>query len=198
MISNMYRLVFKRVVDIMIAVILIAILSPLLLVLSLLIYKDMGGSVFFTQIRSGQSKKGFKIYKFRTMRDAKEGDTDEDRITGLGNTLRRWSLDELPQLLNVVKGDMSLVGPRPLLPEYDSHYSTEQNQRFLVKPGVTGLAQVEGRNDLGWSEKFSLDVEYVTHLSAANDFMILVKTFFVVFGAKGFRKSGEEKKFSEL
>ena len=158
----------------------------------------MGAPVLFTQTRSGQEKKGFKIYKFRTMRDGKEYDSDEERITPLGDKLRRWSLDELPQLFNVFKGDMSLVGPRPLLPEYDGHYSEEQNKRFLVKPGVTGLAQVVGRNDLQWDEKFSLDVEYVNNLTALNDFKILVKTVFVVFGAKGFRKSGEEKKFSEL
>jgi sugar transferase EpsL len=129
----------------------------------------MGAPVLFTQIRSGQSKKGFTIYKFRTMRDGAEGDSDEDRITSLGNTLRRWSLDELPQLFNVVKGDMSLVGPRPLLPEYDAYYSDEQNKRFLVKPGVTGLAQVVGRNDLQWNEKFALDIAYVNSLSALND-----------------------------
>ena len=104
----------------------------------------------------------------------------------------------MPQILNVIKGDMSLVGPRPLLPEYDSHYSTEQNKRFLVKPGVTGLAQVRGRNSLKWDDKFALDVNYVENQSMFNDFKILIQTVFVVFGAKGFRKSGEEKKFSDL
>lgn len=194
----MYRRVFKRVIDFLFATILIIILSPVLLVVSLLIYKDMGTPILFTQIRSGQSKKGFRIYKFRTMRDHTEGASDQDRITALGNTLRRWSLDELPQLFCVIKGDMSLVGPRPLLPEYDAYYSDEQNKRFLVKPGVTGLAQVEGRNDLQWNEKFVLDIAYVESLSVFNDLKILVRTVFVVFGAKGFRKSGEEKKFSDL
>ena len=194
----MYKLVFKRVVDFLASATLIIVLSPVLLIVSLLILKDMGAPVLFTHTRSGKSKRGFKIYKFRTMRDGSEGESDEERITALGNKLRRWSLDELPQLINVIKGDMSLVGPRPLLPEYDSHYSEEQNKRFLVKPGVTGLAQVEGRNDLQWNEKFELDVKYVNNLSALNDFKILVQTVFVVFGAKGFRKSGEEKKFSDL
>ncbi len=194
----MYRLVFKRVIDLLSSVILLTLLSPVLLVVSLLIYRDMGAPVLFTQIRSGQSKKYFRIYKFRTMRDGSEGDSDEDRITTLGNTLRRWSLDEMPQLINVVKGNMSLVGPRPLLPEYDAHYTDEQNKRFLVKPGVSGLAQVEGRNDLQWNEKFILDIAYVNSLSALNDLQIIVRTVFVVFGAKGFRKSGEEEKFSDL
>ncbi|MET0105809.1 MAG: sugar transferase [Sedimenticola sp.] len=194
----MYELVFKRTIDFVVSVILIVILSPVLLIVALLIYRDMGAPIFFTQIRSGKSKQGFRIYKFRTMRDGAEGDSDKDRITRLGNTLRRWSLDELPQLFNVVKGDMSLVGPRPLLPEYDAHYSDEQNKRFLVNPGVTGLAQVEGRNDLQWNEKFALDIAYVNSLSALNDIKILVRTVYVVFGAKGFRKSGEEKKFSDL
>ena len=125
-------------------------------------------------------------------------ESDQDRLTPLGVILRRWSLDELPQLFNVIKGDMSLVGPRPLLPEYDVHYSHEQNRRFLVKPGITGLAQTSGRNNLQWDEKFSLDVAYVENLSAWNDFKILIRTMFVVLGAKGFQESGEEKKFSDL
>ena len=132
------------------------------------------------------------------MRHPSDGATDESRITRLGDVLRKWSIDELPQLINVIKGDMSLIGPRPLLPEYDEHYSNEQNKRFLIKPGVTGLAQVLGRNDLTWDEKFSLDVQYVENLSFINDLKILIRTFNVVFGAKGFRKSGEDKKFSDI
>ena len=194
----MYKLIFKRVIDFLGSAILITILSPILLILSIMIYKDMGAPILFSQIRSGKAKKGFKIYKFRTMRDAEKNESDADRITALGDTLRRWSLDELPQLFNVFKGEMSLVGPRPLLPEYDSHYSEEQNKRFFVKPGITGLAQIEGRNDLQWDEKFALDVVYVSNFSAFNDVKILVQTIFVVLGAKGFQKSGEEKKFSDL
>jgi len=194
----MYRLTIKRVMDFLLSIILIVALSPVFALVSLLILLNMGSPILFTQLRSGQYKKSFKIYKFRTMRDESEGGADSDRITILGGFLRRWSLDELPQILNVIKGDMSFVGPRPLLPEYDSHYSAEQNKRFLVKPGVTGLAQVEGRNSLKWDEKFALDVNYVESQSMLNDFKILIRTVFVVFGAKGFHKSGEEKKFSDL
>ena len=194
----MYRLIIKRIVDFLLSIILIVVLSPIFILVSLLILMNMGSPILFTQLRSGQYKKSFKIYKFRTMCDELKGGSGSDRITSLGDFLRRWSLDELPQILNVIKGDMSLVGPRPLLPEYDSHYSTEQNKRFLVKPGVTGLAQVRGRNSLKWDDKFALDVNYVENQSMFNDFKILIQTVFVVFGAKGFRKSGEEKKFSDL
>ena len=194
----MYRIIIKRVMDFLLSMILILALSPVFTIVSLLILLNMGSPILFTQLRSGQYKKSFKIYKFRTMRNDSMDGSDSDRITNLGDFLRRWSLDELPQIFNVIKGDMSLVGPRPLLPEYDSHYSAEQNKRFLVKPGVTGLAQVEGRNDLKWDEKFALDVSYVENQSMFNDVKILIRTVFVVFGAKGFRKSGEEKKFSDL
>jgi len=194
----MYQLIIKRSMDLLVALILIMLLSPILIIVSLLIYKNMGRPILFSQMRSGRLKRHFKIYKFRTMVSSSQGGSDADRITPLGIVLRRWSLDELPQLLNVVKGDMSLIGPRPLLPEYDTHYSDEQNQRFLVKPGVTGLAQVKGRNDLQWGEKFALDVEYVNNLSLLNDLKILWQTVFVVLGAKGFQDSGEEKKFSDL
>jgi len=194
----MYRLTIKRIADFLLSIILIVVLSPIFILVSLLILMNMGSPILFTQLRSGQYKKSFKIYKFRTMCDELKGGSDSDRITSLGDFLRRGSLDELPQILNVIKGDMSLVGPRPLLPEYDSHYSTEQNKRFLVKPGVTGLAQVRGRNSLKWDDKFALDVNYVENQSMFNDFKILIQTVFVVFGAKGFRKSGEEKKFSDL
>lgn len=125
------------------------------------------------------------------------GALDENRITPLGSFLRKWSLDELPQLYNVIKGDMSLIGPRPLLPEYDKHYSEVQNKRFLVKPGITGLAQINGRNELTWEDKFFLDIKYVNTLCFSNDLKILFQTVYVVFVSKGFRKSGEDKKFNE-
>ena len=150
----MYKVLFKRIFDLLVSLPLIVFLVPIFIFVSLLILSDMGRPVLFTQIRSGKNKNAFKIFKFRTMRHPSVGTTDESRITRLGDILRKWSIDELPQLINVVKGDMSLIGPRPLLPEYDEHYSNEQNKRFLVKPGVTGLAQVLGRNDLTWDEKF--------------------------------------------
>lgn len=194
----MYKLFFKRLFDLVFSLFLLVLLVPIFLFVPLLILPDMGRPIFFTQNRSGKNKKSFKIFKFRTMRNPSKGATDESRITRLGDVLRRLSIDELPQLINVIKGDMSLIGPRPLLPEYDEHYSNEQNKRFLVKPGVTGLAQVLGRNDLTWDEKFSLDIQYVENLSFSSDLKILIKTIYVVFGAKGFRKSGEDKKFSDV
>lgn len=193
----MYRFFFKRILDIFISLVLIIFLLPVLVLVSLLIIYEMGYPSLFTHLRSGKGKKPFKIFKFRTMRHPSPGASDENRITPLGIFLRKWSLDELPQFYNVVKGDMSLIGPRPLLLEYDKHYSDEQNKRFLVKPGVTGLAQITGRNELTWDEKFSLDVKYVDTLCFSNDLKILFETIYVVLGAKGFRKSGEEKKFSE-
>ncbi|MDA8631262.1 sugar transferase [Litoricolaceae bacterium] len=194
----MYKLFFKRLFDLVFSLFLLVLLVPIFLFVPLLILSDMGRPIFFTQNRSGKNKKSFKIFKFRTMRYPSKGATDESRITRLGDVLRRLSIDELPQLINVIKGDMSLIGPRPLLPEYDEHYSNEQNKRFLIKPGVTGLAQVLGRNDLTWDEKFSLDIQYVENLSFSSDLKILIKTIYVVFGAKGFRKSGEDKKFSDV
>jgi len=122
---------------------------------------------------------------------------EEDRLTNFGIFLRKFSLDELPQLINVIKGDMSLIGPRPLLIEYDNHYSYKQNLRFKVKPGITGLAQVQGRNNLTWEEKFEYDIRYVQQLSFVNDVKILIKTISVVFFSKGFKRVGEDKKFNE-
>ena len=193
----MYRYFFKRILDITVSLVLIIFLLPILILISLVIINDMGNPSIFSHKRSGKEKKTFKIFKFRTMRHPSPGATDESRITTLGNFLRKWSIDELPQLYNVIKGDMSLIGPRPLLTEYDKHYSEEQNKRFLVRPGLTGLAQITGRNELTWDEKFFLDIEYVETLSFFNDMKILFKTIYVVFGAQGFRKSGEDKKFNE-
>ena len=193
----MYKLIFKRLLDIFVSLFLLVFLLPFFILVSLLIIYDMGFPSIFSHTRSGKEKKAFKIYKFRTMRHPSPGATDESRITRLGYFLRKWSIDELPQLYNVVIGDMSLIGPRPLLPEYDKHYSEEQNKRFLVKPGITGLAQITGRNELKWDEKFFLDVKYVEIVSFSNDLKILLETVYIVFTRKGFRKSGENKKFSD-
>jgi lipopolysaccharide/colanic/teichoic acid biosynthesis glycosyltransferase len=157
----------------------------------------MGSPIFFVQTRSGKNKKYFKIFKFRTMIAYTASFKEADRLTRLGIFLRKFSLDELPQLFNVIKGDMSLIGPRPLLIEYDDHYSDTQNLRFKVKPGITGLAQVQGRNNLTWEEKFELDIKYVQQLSFINDVKILIKTIRVVFFSKGFKSVGEDKKFNE-
>ena len=175
---------------------LLVFVLPVLILVSLAIIYNMGWPAIFTHTRSGKGKKPFKIFKLRTMQNPSVGATDESRITKLGGFLRKWSIDELPQLFNVIRGEMSLIGPRPLLPEYDKHYSKKQNKRFLVRPGITGLAQITGRNGLTWEEKFFLDVEYVENLSFVNDFKVLVGTVYVVFRAKGFRKSGEDQKFT--
>ena len=167
----------------------------MLLSSALILYK-MGNPVFFIQLRPGKNKKTFKIYKFRTMiNDANL--TDEERITSFGKFLRKSSIDELPQLFNVLMGDMSLIGPRPLLIEYNDHYSQEQNKRFNIKPGISGLAQVKGRNTLSWDEKFKLDVYYVNNVSFLMDLKIFFKTILVIIGSDGFKNSGEEQTFSE-
>ena len=133
--------------------------------------------IIFSQVRSGQSGRPFVLYKLRTMKD--------EHITPFGRFIRRWSIDELPQLWNVVKGDMSLVGPRPLLPEYDAHYSESQKRRLEVKPGITGLSQVNGRNSLSWEKRFELDVRYVENQTFWLDCQILMKTIVQLFDKKG-------------
>lgn len=188
---------FKRLIDITLSFLLLIFLFPLILLISLLIIIFMGSPIFFVQIRTGKNKKYFKILKFRTMSKIKNNIKEVDRLTNLGVFLRRFSLDEIPQLINVLKGEMSLIGPRPLLVEYDKYYSASQNIRFKVKPGITGLAQVYGRNTLSWDEKFELDIKYVKELSFINDVKILLKTIKVVFFSKGFKKIGEDKKFNE-
>lgn len=175
---------------------MLLILSGVLLVTAALIVITMGRPVFFVHTRSGKHREPFEVIKFRTMITAPDL-TDEQRITRFGLWLRKTSIDELPQLLNVIRGDMSLVGPRPLLPEYDEHYTPVQLSRFLVRPGITGLAQVKGRNSLSWSAKFEYDTFYVDRLSFYLDLKILLETVVVVFRGAGFNPAGEEKKFSE-
>ncbi|SEE85234.1 sugar transferase [Pseudomonas deceptionensis] len=170
----------KRVFDIVIALLGLVVLLPVLAVVSILIRVKLGGPVFFTQLRPGLNGKPFKMIKFRTMRDAVDQNgvilPDADRMTAFGRTLRSTSLDELPELLNVLKGDMSLVGPRPLLIQYLPLYSPEQNRRHEVRPGITGWAQVNGRNALSWDEKFKLDTWYVDNQSLLLDLKILFLT----------------------
>ena len=153
---------------------------PLFILLLLLLRKHNGGSAFFHQVRPGKHGQFFSIYKFKTMRDTRDTDgqllPDHQRITTIGRIVRKLSLDELPQLWNVLKGEMSFVGPRPLLPEYLPLYSPEQFQRHAVSPGITGWAQVNGRNKLSWKEKFDLDLYYVQHQSFALDLKILGMT----------------------
>lgn len=186
--------VLKRVFDVVASAIGLIVLSPALLVIALLVLLKMGRPVFFTQTRPGHRGRPFRILKFRTMTlPGKTGDgsqADADRLTPLGRFLRRTSLDELPELLNVLIGDMSLVGPRPLLMEYVPYYSSEQARRHEVRPGITGYAQVRGRNALSWEEKFDLDVWYVDHLTLWLDLKILWDTVGVVLKGKGVSAAG--------
>ncbi len=177
----MYTSFFKRLLDILVASIILLLLSPLFIVVWLLLLFANKGKAFFYQLRPGKDEKIFKIVKFKSMNDKKGPDgnllPDGDRITKVGNFVRKSSLDELPQLWNVLKGDMSLIGPRPLLIAYLPRYSKEQRKRHQVKPGITGWAQVNGRNAISWDKKFEYDVWYVEHLSFALDVKIIFMTF---------------------
>ncbi len=190
----MYKQFFKPFGDFIIALLLLIILSPIILLTTILLFLANNGKVFFFQQRPGLNSKPFKIVKFKTMRDAfdKEGIPlpDELRLTKIGSIIRSTSLDELLQLINVLKGDMSLVGPRPLLMQYLSRYTLEQAKRHNVKPGITGWAQVNGRNAISWEQKFKLDVEYVEKQSFVLDLKILWLTFLNGIQRKGISADG--------
>lgn len=183
----------KRLFDIIFSLFLIIFLSPICLVVSLLIYLKMGIPILFRQLRPGYQGKIFGIYKFRTMTNEKDENgkllPDEKRLIGIGKFIRSTSLDELPQLLNVLKGEMSFVGPRPLLVEYLSLYNEEQKKRHNVKPGITGWAQVNGRNAISWEQKFEYDVWYVENQSFWLDMKILWMTFLKVINRSGVSSS---------
>lgn len=170
----------KRFFDVILSVLALLALAPLIAVICILIRLSMGAPVIFTQLRPGRGGRSFKMRKFRTMgiqeSPAVDTHTDVHRLTKLGHFLRRTSLDELPELWNILRGDMSLVGPRPLLEEYLPLYSDEQARRHDVRPGLTGWAQVHGRNTLDWTKRFELDVWYVDHATLLLDFRILLKT----------------------
>ncbi len=189
----MYKIIIKPVFDFIIGLLLLVVLSPIIFSTMILLAIANKGNILFLQIRPGLHGKPFKIIKFKTMRDAFDSTgnplPDEDRITRVGQFVRSVSLDELLQLINVVKGDMSLVGPRPLLMQYLSRYHPEQNRRHEVKPGITGLAQVNGRNAISWEEKFKLDVEYVDKQSFGLDIKILYLTILKVINREGISKN---------
>ena len=189
-----YSRVTKRVVDLAVAVPALAVAGPIIGALALGVRNTMGSPVFFRQERPGRHGKPFSILKFRTMTNARNerGELlpDHERLTPLGRFMREHSLDELPQLWSVLKGDMSLVGPRPLLMQYLGRYSPEQARRHDVKPGITGWAQVNGRNALSWEEKFALDVWYVEHVSLALDVKILAMTALKVLRRDGISAQG--------
>lgn len=185
----------KRLFDIMVSASLLFLLAPVLLVTALLVRRWLGAPVLFTQIRPGLYGQPFKMVKFRTMTDARDATgsllPDAERLTRFGRFLRSSSLDELPELLNVLKGEMSLVGPRPLLMEYLPLYSDTQRRRHEVRPGITGWAQVNGRNAVGWDERFRLDVWYVDHRSLWLDLRILWMTVKKVLVREGISAQGE-------
>lgn len=189
----MYDLV-KRFCDVLAAVVLLLVLAPLLLTLFLVVRATLGAPALFRQVRPGRYEKHFALWKFRTMTDARDASgnllPDRERLTSFGRWLRQTSLDELPELWNVLRGDMSFVGPRPLLVEYLPLYSSEQRRRHEVRPGLTGWAQVNGRNILGWPERLKLDVWYVEHRSLGLDLTILARTVGAVLSRRGISQEG--------
>jgi lipopolysaccharide/colanic/teichoic acid biosynthesis glycosyltransferase len=195
-------LLLKRCLDRLAAAVGLVLLGPVMVATSLFVWATMGRPIFFRQVRPGRGGKLFELVKFRTMLNAKDADgnllSDEERLTRAGRLLRSTSLDELPQLWNVLRGDMSLVGPRPLLIEYLPRYSSEQARRHDVLPGITGWAQVNGRNALGWDERFRLDVWYVDHWSVALDVKILGLTLLRVVQRQGISFEGDATMFKFL
>ena len=190
----MYKFYFKRILDFISALILLLIFSPVIIICFILLLVFNKGDALFFQIRPGYQSKYFTIIKFKTMHDGRDINgnllPDEVRLTSVGKVVRSLSIDELLQLINILKGDMSLVGPRPLLTQYLTRYTPEQTRRHNVRPGITGWAQVNGRNAISWEEKFKLDVEYVEKVSFSLDLKILWMTFLNVFRRKGISAEG--------
>ena len=193
--KGIYERFFKRLLDTVIAAVALIILSPILAVTALLVRLRLGSPVLFAQDRPGRNARVFKLYKFRTMTDARDADgnllPDEERLTSFGKKLRATSLDELPELFNIIKGDMALVGPRPLLVRYLPRYTKHQARRHEVRPGITGLAQVKGRNALSWEDKFNWDVRYVDHVTLRGDCVIVLSTIKTVLKHEGINSEGE-------
>ena len=185
----MYKHFFKRLIDFILSLIALIVLSPILLIVAILVRTKLGSPVIFKQERPGLNEKIFTLYKFRTMTDAKDEQgnllPDEIRLTKFGKLLRSTSLDELPELFNILKGDMAIVGPRPLLVRYLQLYNEHQKHRHDVRPGFTGWAQCNGRNPISWEQKFDLDVYYTKHVSLLLDIKIILKTVKVVLFREG-------------
>jgi len=188
-----YKKYFKRPMDFILSLCAIIVLSPLMLIIALLVRIKLGSPVIFKQKRPGLNEKIFTLYKFRTMTDEKDENgellPDSVRLTKFGKFLRSTSLDELPELFNILKGDMSIVGPRPLLVEYLPLYNEHQKRRHEVRPGLSGLAQINGRNAITWEKKFDYDVEYVDNVSFIGDWKIILLTFIKVFKREGINSS---------
>lgn len=191
----MYKKLFKDILDFTVSLFGLILLSPIFIIVMLLLAISNKGTPFFFQKRPGKSEKIFKVIKFKTMNDKKDKRgkllPDERRITKLGSFIRKTSLDEIPQLINVLRGDMSIVGPRPLLPEYLPLYNDEQKRRHLVKPGITGWAQVNGRNAISWQKKFEYDVWYVNNMNILLDIKIIFMTIQKVYKTEGINREGE-------
>lgn len=185
----------KRILDLAVSVSLALLFSPVLGVLAILVRRNLGGPVLFRQVRPGWQGQPFTLVKFRTMHELRDADgsllSDADRLTRFGRFLRSTSLDELPELWNVIRGEMSLVGPRPLLMQYLPRYSPEQARRHALRPGITGWAQVNGRNALTWEQKFALDVWYVDHVSLALDLKVLARTLAAIVKREGIAQPGQ-------
>ena len=191
----MYRSIVKPLFDKIFAIILLICSSPLTIPISIILWFANNGKPFFFQKRPGKNEEIFSLIKFKTMNDKKDVNgkllPDSVRLTWIGKFVRKTSLDEIPQMLNVLKGDMSLIGPRPLLVQYLPLYNSEQKKRHLVKPGITGWAQVNGRNAISWEEKFKLDIWYVNNISFALDLRIFIKTIINIVSSKGISQEGE-------
>lgn len=196
---GIYEAVFKRVLDIIFSLVATILLFIPSIIISVLVKIKLGSPVFFRQSRPGKNEKIFELYKFRTMTDKRDTEgnllPDRERLTKFGRKLRSTSLDELPEIINILKGDMSFVGPRPLSIKYLPYYTEEEKHRHDVRPGLTGLAQVNGRNSLSWEDKFKLDLSYVNKITFLTDLKILLKTFLVVFEHRGIGQ-GEEAPIS--
>lgn len=193
--NGAYEKFFKRPLDFICASLAVVLLSPVIGITALLVRKKLGKPILFTQDRPGKDGKIFKLYKFRTMLEPKNGiiDPTQDgaRLAPFGKKLRATSLDELPELFNIIKGDMSVVGPRPLLIQYMDRYTPEQARRHEVRPGFTGLAQINGRNAISWAEKFNWDVKYVDNITFLGDFKIIIKTLKTVLKREGISASND-------
>lgn len=190
----MYAKYLKRILDFTLSLIALIALMPLLIIIYILVRIKLGNPAIFKQERPGKDEKIFKLYKFRTMTNEKDEKgnllSDEKRLTKLGKFLRSTSLDELPELINIIKGDMSIVGPRPLLVEYLPLYDEKQRKRHNVKPGLTGLAQIKGRNSITWEEKFNEDIKYIENITFLIDVKIILKTIVKVFKRDGISQIG--------
>jgi len=191
---HLYRNYLKRIVDFFVSLVAFCLLLPFFLIITALLFVANQGSPFFVQARPGKNGRIFKLVKFKTMNDRKDAAgnllPDSERLTSIGKFIRKTSLDEIPQLINVIKGEMSLIGPRPLLVEYLPLYNNTQKRRHEVRPGITGWAQINGRNAISWEQKFELDVWYVDHLKLSLDFRIVLLTVLKVFKSEGINQQG--------